>query len=145
MTNKIKCILTHLACNRWDNNLKRQTKLKDQQTCIDKYLHVHHVTDTWFMKNQYTLQDDYFRCIDLPKVSSSIITNDKHLPIFSFYMYTTPPIIFFKTASYLVSMIIMIHDEERVSSFKTDLDPLLLLPHFLPRVEREIGTGVTKK
>jgi hypothetical protein len=45
------------------------------------------------MKNQYTLHNDYIRCIDLPKASSSITSNDKHWPIFSIYTDITPLII----------------------------------------------------
>jgi hypothetical protein len=68
------------------------------------------------MKNQYTLHNDYIRCIDLPKVSSSIICNDKHWPIFSIYTDITPQIIIvykIKKLSFNSH-----HGEERAFSFK---------------------------
>lgn len=46
-------------------------KMGEKKTCINKDFHVHHVTNTLLMKNQYALQNDYLRCIDLPQVGES--------------------------------------------------------------------------
>lgn len=64
-----------------------KNKKEEQKTCINKNLHIHHVADTLFMKNQYSLQNNYFRCIDLPN------KNNNNLSKFSFYTNIAPPII----------------------------------------------------
>jgi len=61
------------------------------------------------MKNQYTLHNDYIRCIDLP--TNNKINNS--LPKFSFYSNATPPIIIIWKYLQLRS-----NSEERVLNFK---------------------------